>query len=229
MNVSANSPVKVYGYTEAEINNMSHEEFTEYIAKIVALDVSFEEIQINLERVGVTISRNEMSNNSRASVSTDATLSVYSSKRAGSAYYYLTACVTAKKDLAADCATEDIISIEWDPARASYYSKSATTNTTYMDGSQRNNGVLLFNVQDANMHIGDTAICSAVVKPNGSGWLDYASKYIHTYSKTSYSWTIGGNVNYSQNNGLAGGATFSVSGTAENYSWQIYEDNSVSI
>lgn len=228
INVSASS-TEVYGSTEEEINAMSHEEFMDYIASVITLEVPFDELQENLEKVGVTITRSEDNQNTRASISSDASLMVYSSKRAGTLYYYLSACVTANKSLASDCGVEDLISIEWDPNMASYYSNSATTNTTYMDGSKRSKGVILFNVQDKNLTAGSTAICSAMVTPKKSGTLEYGSKYVHTYTKTDYSWNVGVNISYSEDSGATGGGTYNVTGTPASYSWQLYQDNAVTV
>ena len=36
---------------------------------------------------------------------------------------------------------------------------------TYMDGSKRSKGILLFNLQDSKLYKGKSAYCSALVKP----------------------------------------------------------------
>lgn len=224
-----------FGYTETDINQMNDKEFLDYVNSAINHSSSFEQAQETLSSVGVTITNEtasslSLSTAAKASQSSDVSLVLYSSHRSGQAHYYLTASVTAEKNLASNSGTEDVISVEWNPKQASYYSFSEGKNTTYMDGSKRSKGILLFNLQDSKLSKGKSAYCSALVKPKkGKKSISYASKYIHTYTKTNYSWNIGVNVSYKSSEGLSGGATFSVSGTAKKYSWQRYTDNVLSL
>lgn len=218
-----------FGYTQTDINQMNDKEFLDYVNSAITDSSSFEQAQNTLSLVGVTITNeNPISTNftSRSSQSSDVSFLLYSSHRSGQSYYYLTASITAKKNLASDSGTEDIISVEWNPNQANYYSFSEGKNTTYMDGSKRSKGILLFNLQDSKLYKGKSAYCSALVKPKkGKKTISYASKYVHTYTKTKYNWSIGSNVSYSSKDGYAGGLTFNISGSAKKHSWQRYFDN----
>lgn len=222
--------VYVYGETVEEINNKSDEELIDFIAEKVAAGTPFSEIQSEFSKADVEIftpSSNQAT--TRASISSDATLTLYGVKRGGEGYYHLTAQVVANKSLASSCGTEDIISVEWNTKQATYYSNNAGTNTTYMDGSKRSKGIILFNLQDSKMTKGKSAHCTALVTPkSGKKKIDFASKYIHTYNKTNYTWSIGGNVKYkATDKNWSGGMTFKVTGTAKENKWQLYYDNTL--
>ena len=193
--------------------------------------IIFSDIQKEFEKVGVEVSGAENLNEmTRASLSSDVKHTVYCVHRGGPLPYYLTAQVTAQKPISTSCGTEDVISVEWKTKQASYYSSKPGTNTTYMDGSKRNKGILLFNLQDVKLTSkGKSAHCSALVKPkDGKKKIVFASKYVHTYEENNYTWNIGGNIKYSST-GLTGGLTFEVSGKQLEYSWNHYADNVVSL
>lgn len=225
--------VSAFGYTETDINQMNDKEFLDYVNSAVTQSISFEQAQNTLSSVGVTITNENPTPSeftSRSSQSSDVSFLLYSSHRSGQSYYYLTASITAQKNLSYKSGTEDLISVEWNPKQASYYSFSEGKNTTYMDGSKRSKGILLFNLQDSKLSKGKSAYCSALVKPKkGKKTISYASKYVHTYTKTNYTWNIGVNISYSSKDGYSGGPTFNISGSAKKYSWQRYFDNDLYI
>lgn len=222
---------EAYGFTQSEINDLSDDSLIDLIAEKVADDIPLSDIQKEFEKVGVEVSGTENSNAmTRASLSSDVKHTLYCVHRGGSLPYYLTAQVVAQKPLSTSCGTEDVISGEWKTKQASYYSNKPGTNTTYMDGSQRSKGILLFNLQDVKLTSkGKSAHCSALVKAKkGKKKIVFASRYVHTYEKNNYSWNIGGNIKY-VSTGITGGLTFEVSGKPLEYSWNHYADTVVSI
>ncbi|MCY6958685.1 hypothetical protein [Clostridium brassicae] len=183
--------------------------------------VEFKDVQEALNTVGVKVTKSE----SLLKGSSDVKHTVYITHRAGQSYYYLTAGVTANRKLS-DPGGEDAISIEWEASKASYYSTTEGQYTTYMDGTNRLKGIVMFNLDDSKLNAADKyAYCSVRVVPKVSGkWIEVGSKYVHTYSVTNYSWTLGSTFNYSST-GPAGGLSYSVTGTPASSSWQTYADN----
>lgn len=124
----------------------------------------------------------------------------------------------------------DLLSIEWDPSVATYSKNDHDSSyTSYMDGSQSSKGIILFNIDDSLLTTRDViAYGSVYVTPKKSATMKTYSKYIHTYSKASVTWTIGGNISYGTG-GLAGGSTFSLTGSTVPDNWQIAADGSINV
>lgn len=139
-------------YSKNEIIAMSDEEYLDLYGKyyIDALEKrkTDTEIKNDLSKLGIEFSKPEKI--STRSVSSDIDLNVTFSRRSGQAYTYVSAVATSTTTLVLP-GTEDCMSIEWEPAKGSYYSYSDTQNTTLKDYSKRNNGILVFNVQDIKM------------------------------------------------------------------------------
>lgn len=223
---------KEFGYTEQEINAMSDDEYVAFIQNVVVdKTMEYNEKQNRLKKIGVTLSiQNELIRKPTASNS-DTKLEVYYSHRTGQSYYYITAWVSALRNLSTDADEEDIISIEWDPTKATYYNTTDGINTSPRDGDQKNNGIYLFNLYDKNLTASTQyAICSVLVVPKTSDiTIDIASKYCRTYEKDNISWSGGVNFTYNPSSGITGGGTFSLTGNKDGRFTQLYVDTIISL
>lgn len=95
-----------------------------------------------------------------------------------------------------------------------------------MDGTNRSRGIVLFNLDDDYLSgNGRSCFASVLNYCTSQGGHKYAAKYVHTYDSTSYNWTIGGNIGYSEKSGANGSLTFAVSGTSIGKTWQLYASN----
>lgn len=209
-------------YSKNEIIAMSDEEYLDLYGKyyIDALEKrkTDTEIKNDLSKLGIEFSKPEKI--STRSISSDIDLNVTFSRRSGQSYTYVSAVATSTTTLVLP-GTEDCMSIEWEPAKGSYYSYSDTQNTTLKDYSKRNNGILVFNVQDIKMtKKGDYALASALIKfNNNSNKGSIGIKYIHTYNSTAPTLTIGANLAYSL--GLvSGGLSIGLTVSYNNSVWQ---------
>lgn len=235
--VSVNaSSIPDVGYTKEEIAAMSDDEYVSMIANF-SVDsekdgYTFQQKKIALEKVGVDYENEskEIPITRGGEKSSSATLYVNTSKRAGQAYCYTTASVVAKEKFT-NTGSEDVLSVEWNPSTyhsSGYYGVStpADGHCTYMDGSNRSRGIVLFNLDDDYLN-GNGKSCYASVLNYCTNQVahKYAAKYVHTYDSTSYNWTIGGNIGYSEKSGANGGLTFAVSGTSIGKTWQLFASN----
>lgn len=216
---------------QREINNLSDDQYLRFMHNFVLNnDDSIEEMEDKLNAVGIEFSMNEKDNSEFQILSgpSDIELSVYSSKRALDSYWYL----TSSWDYASyesKPATLDIVSIEWDPEYGEYYSSSVPSDriTTKKDGSKRlDGGIYLFNVDDG--YLSFDSYCSVQVTPKKSGWLNYGSKYTHTYTTSSTSATGEADFRF-DSTGPSGGITYSVEKQYNVSDWEKYEDNAVSV
>lgn len=227
------SSIPDVGYTKDEIASMSDDEYVSMIANFSVESEkeghTFEQKRKALEKVGV-----DYENESKdipilrgGEKSSSATLLVSTSKRSGQKYCYTTASVIAKERFTST-GSEDVLSIEWATSTydsSGYYGVStpADGHCTYMDGTNRTKGIVLFNLDDDYLNA-NGAQCFASVLNYCSGQKShkYAAKYVHTYESTSYTWNIGGNINYSEKTGAYGGLSFTVSGSSIGKTWQLY-------
>lgn len=221
--------------TEGNIAELSDTEFDNFLMDYVTSEQksgkSFNAIKEELDFVGVDIEKSSVDYNpdtsTRYIAPSTATLSSYTAKRTGDSYYRVYGQVTHN-------ATEwypgslDLLSIEWDYSKATYYSTATDgTFTTYMDGSQKAKGICLFNVEDQTMYAGDYAYAVVYVIPKSSNsTIAIGTKYIHTYNKTNISWAVGVNLGYTEK-GPTGGYSFNLTGTTVTDNWQLYDDNDI--
>lgn len=180
-----------------------------------------------------TVEKHSVNNNGTWGINpTDYVLSVYSFKRGGSSIHYLQWMVESKRDEWYS-GPLDYVSIEWDTAYASYYLSSG--DDTYSTVQGRNTGIVLFNVQDGDLKKGNYAYGTVQVKPIKSGWLEFGSKYVHTYTgfavtgTASYSFSPSASLSASGDISLGLTSTygFTVSVTGHAQKWQIWSDNAV--
>ncbi len=154
----------------------------------------------------------------------DLTLSVYSAKRGGDAYYRIYSQWNAPSEWRP--ATDDIVSLEWDPEYGEYWSSNVgdTSKVYKRDGSQRLKGAYLFGVDDEFFDF-DSYVVVYVV-PKKSGWLNYGSKYSHTYATDDVTYSGGAYFEWSTT-GPTGGISYNVTTREKESSWPKWEDNAV--
>lgn len=165
---------------------------------------------------------------------TDYTLSVYSARRAGSKNTYLMWSLQANK-------TElfpgplDYISMEWDTEYASYY--SSTGDDVFSTVQGRDDGIVLFNVQDNDLDKNESTYGYVIVSPKKTGWMEYGSKYVHTYTKFLFGGSASASFSPStevsdsgeMSLNLAYTMGFTVTVGANTAQWQIWNDNAVDL
>lgn len=165
---------------------------------------------------------------------TDYELSVYSFKRGNSRIYYLQWMIQSKRSEWFS-GPLDYVSIEWDTGYASYYLSNG--DGTYSTVQGKNTGIVLFNVQDGDLKNGEYTFGTVQVDPKKSGWLEFGSKYVHTYTSivatgsASYSFAPSASISASGDFSLGLSSTYgftvNVSGTTSK--WQIWADNAVKL
>lgn len=213
---------------------MSDQEQNDYIINYIQTNLdagkSEFEIQTALAQMGVElgeISTSYYTSKGRSASSTKSKISTSIAKVTGDTTYriYTWLYFNEKESLPSSV---DLLSIEWDPTVASYSKTDCNTYASYMDGSNRSNGIVLFNVDDAAYTVQSIASATVYVVPKKSADLSTYSYLVHTYDSASFSWTIGGNVSYSST-GPAGGASFSISNNLTASSWQIAADATAAV
>ena len=178
-------------------------------------------MKLELASIGIDFDGyNESNQNMGRSTSTDIALKAYSSIRSGQAFTYLTGVARTQAVLVAP-GSKDMMSIEWDPEKGSYYGYTETRNVTLHDYSKRNQGCLSFNVQDVNMQgIDMSALTSVLVTfSDNSDRGRIGITYIHTYTAFSPTLTIGGNVSY-KDNSVTGGLSITCTISGSSAFWQ---------
>ena len=157
-------------------------------------------------------------------------LEVYSIKRGNTSDYRLQWRLDCNKTetLPGDL---DYVSIEWDPARASF--NKFTSDSKYTSVKSRSTGIVLFNVEDANMTAGTWTIGTVYVTPIKSGTMRFGSKFTHTYKETSSTGTASvsfGSSAESQNSlKLSYTVTYTVTTTNYMRSWEVWKETAVSM
>ncbi|GED61421.1 hypothetical protein ABER61_27920 [Brevibacillus formosus] len=212
---------------ESAIAKLSDKEFDSFIHNLVMANKGDDkELKDKLKPIGVEL---ETKKNDRigptAIEAGDLNFSVSSAKRTGESFYRLIA--SWDPDISEVYpATYDLVSIEWDPKVGQYYSSNvgSTSYTTARDGSKRLEGVYLFNVHDYKLGFGSYAAVYVTKKTNST--LEYGSKYVHTYDTVSWSGNFQANFTW-EKLGPTGGASFSLSPSMTEKSWQVWDDGAL--
>lgn len=130
----------------------------------------------------------------------------------------------------------DYISLEWDADHASYYLASAGGSGCTLEG--RNTGIVLFKVEDSRLSTAsDKPIYGTVqVTPTATGWMEFGSKFVHTYAKANVSGSARVSFTPSTAAAAAGGSldlahtmSFTVKVDSRTGQWQRWADNAVHI
>lgn len=164
----------------------------------------------------------------------DYSLSVYSFNRAGQNRHYLQWSLDSNRT-EVFAGPLDYVSMEWDTAYASYYSSNGDTSISTVNG--KNTGIVLFNVQDNKLKSGTYTYGTVQVTPNGkSGWLEFGSKYVHTYTtldvsgSASFEYKPSGSLSSSDFSlGISYIFGFTVNVGTNTSKWQIWNDNAVKL
>ena len=213
-----------------EVNGMSNEKFDDWLMEYVSKNKgkkTFVEMKSELNSIGIQFNIHTLQNEGISLMSlakSDITLQSYAAKRTGDSFYRVYGCATFNKHETSPSGY-DLISVEWDNSKTTYYSKNMSKNVTTMDGSKRSQGIYLFDVDDSKTYAGDYEYAVVYVnKKSSASSVDIGTKYTHTYGSTSYNWSLGVNFNYSSS-GPSGGASYSVTGISGVSTWSKYEDN----
>lgn len=212
------------------IAELSDEEFDRFLYNVVKNnEESIEILTEKLDEVGVEF---ESTPNEDGMISINAvasnqlTLTSYSAKRSGDSYWRISGMWDASVS-EVYAATEDAVSIEWDPTRGVYYGSTADFNVTSVsDAGQRGQGIVMFTVVDSALNFDGYATVYVTKKSSSVGSLFHGVKYVHTY--TTISTNIGGEAGISYEKGsVTGGLTFSIQTQTNERSWQKWDDNTL--
>ncbi len=166
----------------------------------------------------------------RGTSPSDYDLSVSSFKRSNSTRIYLQWILTANK-------TEtlpgplDYVSLEWDTAYGTYYLSSTGGTGCTVQG--RDKGIVLFNVEDDKLEKGNYVYGTVQVTPIITGWMEFGSKFVHTYAtlnatgSATYSYTPSISANGSLGLSYTNSYTVTISGDIN--TWQLWADNATDI
>lgn len=223
------------GELKKEITQMSNSEFDAWMADYVVKNKNkdIQEKKKELKDLGVEFTDSPESDigvslKSSGGYPSDVDLSVVGSKRTQDNYWRVQSILIVNNTLW-DCGSLDLLSVEWDPKRAAFYSYSTDGNfTSLLDYSKSGSGALLFNVEDKRMYAGDSTygVAYVTLKSGTSGDLEMATKYTHTYNDTSVTWQVGSNVGYSTT-GPSGGITYTLTGSTVPANWTKSDVNAV--
>lgn len=171
--------------------------------------------------------------NGRGTSPSDYELTVSAYKRGNSNRFYLQWLLIANANEWFE-GPLDYVSLEWDTAYGSYYLSSAGGEGCTVQG--REAGIVLFNVEDNQLGNGDYVFGTVQVEPISGGWLEFGSKFLHTYT----SFAVSGSASYSfvpsasisqtgASLGLSYTNSFTVNVSTTTNKWQIWADNAVNI
>ncbi|MDC0764262.1 hypothetical protein POF51_26435 [Brevibacillus sp. AG] len=212
---------------ETAIAKLSDKEFDSFINNLVQANKGTDkELKEKLKPIGVEFETNTNDQIGPTAIEApDLNFSVSSAKRTGESFYRLIASWNPSISEVYP-ATYDLLSIEWDPKVGQYYSANVGSSTyaTARDGSKRLEGVYLFNVHDYKFGFGSYAAVYVTKKTNST--LEYGAKYVHTYDTVSWSSNFQANFTW-EKLGPTGGASFSLSPSMKEKSWQVWDDNAL--
>lgn len=227
---------------KSEIMQKSDVDFDQYLTNFVEEakkdSKDLNEIKSELSDLGIEFNAAPVTENPIgifSNLPSDVTLTAYSARRGGEAYYRLYGSLTMNNSMTGDQGSLDLLSIEWDPKLASYYSYADEDNAGYnftslMDYNKKDEGGLAFNVEDTRMTKGSYTYAVAYVVPKAgtSGrYLQYGAKYIHTYDDKGVTWKINGNVAYEK--GVTGGLTLELTPASTSKNFSVASQNAVQL
>lgn len=125
----------------------------------------------------------------------------------------------------------DYVSLEWDTAYGTYYLSSAGGTGCTVQG--RDSGIILFNVEDDKLTEGSYVYGTVQVTPTNTGWMEFGSKFVHTYMTVNLSGsaTLSYTPSISTTNslGLSYTKSYTVTVDSDTSQWQLWTDNAVNI
>ena len=165
---------------------------------------------------------------------TDYTFSVYGYSNKTATNLYLTWTVNFNRNEWFP-GSLDYASLEFDTKKASY--KSSNGDGTMTTVRERNEGIVLFNVEDGKLKKGTYTYGTVNVTGKRGTTLEFGSKYVHTY--TSFNVSGSASFSFSPSSALkaSGEASLGLSYTygykvnlgTKTHKWQIWTDNAVTI
>lgn len=213
-----------------KVDSLSDSEFDKFVLDYVRSNNNFEYSKQTMEQVGVTLNVIDEPQSSISIMSLDpsdySTFVIYSAHRGYDKFTRILVNLIQDSWAATETnpGTLDVLSIEWDPTVAKYYSYTAGDYVTYRDGSKKANGIVVFNVEDKNMSYGSAAYAGVYVTPIVSGAeVEIGSKFTHTYTATSTT-TESISIGFSMA-GPTGGYTYTANSSTVNLTWDRYTDN----
>lgn len=230
---------------QKKVNTLSDKEFDDFLVNYVSegrkngKDIST--IENEIKNIGVDLNIQNVSDDN-SYVSTQNIISPYGignlGMRTPDEYYVMIAHrgqdkyyrVYAYIDLfqGSTAATQDCISIEWDYDDATYYSTSVGSGMTLRDGTNRFNGMYLFNYDDwSNYNLTYAAVY--VTPTRATSDFNFASKIEHTWDYDTVKWTENLNISATTTGAATLGYTFTRTGSTTGYSQPFFTDNTATI
>lgn len=215
----------------------SNQEYEERVAEIlVSYAEDPEEARRALEELDTELIAEptlvKCGNNSfaRGTSPSDYDLTVTAFKRSNSTRIYMQWILVANEE-EVFVGPLDYVSLEWDTAYGTYYSTSTGGDGCTVQG--RDAGIVLFNVEDDKLSEGSYVYGTVQVTPIALGWMEFGSKFVHTYTSTN----ISGSATYSYTPsisatgslGLSYTNSYTVNVSSSTSSWQRWVDNAVNI
>ena len=229
---AAGSPVNKTPVDDAEYEAKIAEILASYAEDPEVAIQALAELDTELVSAPTTVEHGNASC-TRATYPSDYELTVSCTKRTNSSRLYLQWILKAN-------ATElfagplDYVGLEWDTEYADYY--LSTTGGTGCTLQGRNTGIVLFNVEDVKLSAGDYVFGTVQVTPRITGWMEFGSKFVHTYTTANISGRATASFAPSTSSAAAGGSlalphtmTFTVNVSSGTSQWQLWADNAVKI
>lgn len=213
---------------------------TEYEARVAEILVSYDEdpeaakqalAEINTELISEpTLVGCGGNSSARGTYPSDYDLTVSSFKRSNSTRIYMQWILTANA-VEENVGPLDYVSLEWDTEYGTYYLSSAGgTGCTVQD---RDAGIVLFNVEDDKLDVGSYVYGTVQVTPISTGWMEFGSKFVHTYSTENLSGSayisFTPSISTSGSLGLEYTMSYTVTASTTVSQWQRWADNAVNI
>ena len=166
----------------------------------------------------------------RGTYPSDYDLTVSSFKRSNSTRIYMQWILTANAE-EEFVGPLDYVSLEWDTAYGTYYLSSAGGTGCTVQG--RDAGIVLFNVEDDKLTVGSYVYGTVQVTPIATGWMEFGSKFVHTYTTTDVSgsatFSYTPSISTTGSLGLSYTNSFTVNVSNSTGNWQRWVDNAVNI
>ncbi|WP_456363429.1 hypothetical protein [Priestia aryabhattai] len=210
------------------VKQLSDEEFIRFIHNFVTENPeNTKQMKNKLNSIGVELTKNNQKSINMTAIKDPAKipLKVYSSKRVGQNFWYLITTWNSR-EIENNPASLDVVSLEWNPAYGKFYAASVPNDgiTTKRDGSKRDKGLYLFNVNDSKILFDSYASVQVTKKKTGN--LGFGSKYTHTYSVTTKTGTGQAGINI-DTTGPSGGYSYSVTKQTNTERFYIFDEDFV--
>lgn len=218
------------GKLKEQVKKLSDKDFDRFIVDYLVKEDDKKVAKEKLAQLDVQISEPKAGTIQPLSLEAwDLDLSVTAAKRGGESFWRLIAYYTPN-GLETYPASYDALSVTWDPSQASYYSYSvsSSTNSSLKNYSQKNNGIIVFNVYDKKFVYGNTYYDAAYVTPKiSSEWLDFGAKYVHTYTTYSTTVTLNPAISYTYPGLVSGSMDFTLTLAQQESSWDKADTNAI--